>query len=96
MSDSTLPAPSVLSPEEKIVKVHARCGQGFTSAQWKALPLVGYADQVKDGDQSCEMRNCPCDSTLGLQRDSVPCPFCGSLGWWVNEDGTTSCCKMVD
>ena len=39
------------------------CGARYTLAEFMALPLVGF---VGDLVERCEMRNCPCGSTLGI------------------------------
>jgi hypothetical protein len=55
-----------------IVKACACCGQSYTLAAWKELPLVGHADY---GDGMMSFRNCTCRSTLVIRAsESTPPP----------------------
>ena len=47
------------------------CGASYDAAAWLALPFVGvqmtYADDGVTIVPSCELRNCPCRTTLGVE-----------------------------
>ncbi|MDE3097486.1 MAG: hypothetical protein KGK07_15985 [Chloroflexota bacterium] len=51
------------------------CGRTFTRAEWRQLPLTGTMkdDAIYDGHPErtlIELRNCPCGSTIAVERPS--------------------------
>lgn len=42
-----------------------RCGREYTPEAWAKLPFVGV-QQFEGDDVRIELRNCACDSTLGI------------------------------
>lgn len=48
------------------------CSLAFTAEGWKALPFVGWSDAYETEWPGLmaldEMRNCPCGSTIAIQR----------------------------
>lgn len=52
----------------KVVKT-CKCGRSFSSPEWSGLRHVG--EQVTESERlvyRLEMRNCPCGSTIGIER----------------------------
>lgn len=49
------------------------CGRSYTRPEWDALPLLGQQHTDEAGiHYLTELRNCECDSTLGIERVVMP------------------------